>query len=262
MSIFDWICVILIFSASASGGYYPLLKREKSRSRQGIPSGESFTAGVFLALSLFIMFPAALHLFGKSFPAVNFPIAAIFIVIAFVFLLGIEQFSVNLRNIKGNDSDLSSPVIPIIMTAMIALPSFLLGAAIGISAMLQAEFILLAVLAHKGSAGFGLALTMARSTLTRIQTYILYLVFAVSTPLGIAVGADINRFLHTDTIMIVKAVILALASGVFLYMSTVHGLRRTPLVEHCSGVKGFSLMLAGLLITALVRLALGLAHAG
>lgn len=90
----------------------------------------------------------------------------------------------------------------------------------------------------------------------------LYLLFAVSTPSGILIGADIREFLRADTMVVVKAVILSLASGVFLYMSTVHGFRRTPLVRHCSGIKGSSLMLSGLILTALVRLVLGLAHAG
>jgi len=262
VNTFKWFSIFIIFFISVLGGSYPLFKRGKSRGKRGLPAGESFTAGVFLALSLFIMLPAGLHLFGKIFPDINYPLAAIFVVTAFLLLLALEHFSVKLRQKEEADADLSGPIISVIMTIMIAIPSFLLGAAIGISPELQAEFILIAVLAHKGSAGFGLALTMARSTLTRIQTYILYLVFALSTPFGIFIGADISEFLRGESVIAVKAVILSLAAGVFLYMSTVHGLRRTALVEHCSGIKGFSLMLSGLIITALVRLILGLAHAG
>ena len=262
MDEFKWFSVFLICFVAILGGCYPLIKREKSRSAYGLPAGESFTAGVFLALSLFIMLPAGLHLFGKSYPQVNYPLAVIFVVTTFLSLLALEQFSKKLKKLEHAESGLSGPIVPIIMTVMIAIPSFLLGAAIGISENLAAEFILIAVLVHKSSAGFGFALTMVRSTLTRAQTYMLYCLFAVSTPLGIVVGADIIEFLRGDTMVIVKAVILSLAAGVFLYMSTVHGLRRTPLVEHCSGVKGFSLMFLGLIITALVRLVLGLAHAG
>jgi len=244
------------------GGCYPLIKREKSRSERGLPAGESFTAGIFLALSLFIMLPAGLHLFGKLYHDTNYPLAAVFVATSFILLLALEQFSTKIRKSEERKSGLSGPVIPIIMTVMIAIPSFLLGTAIGISGKLAAEFILVAVLAYKGSAGFGLALTMVRSALTKVETYILYSTFAVSTPLGIIIGADIAKCLKGDTMMLVKAVILSLAAGVFLYMSIVHGLKRTPLVEHCAGVKGFSLMLTGLVITALVRLVLGLAHAG
>ena len=145
---------------------------------------------------------------------------------------------------------------------MIAIPSFLLGTALGVSRTFSAFFILVAILAHKGSAGFGLALTIVRSTLTRTQAYIVYGLFAISTPLGILVGADIHQFLRGDTMIIVKAFILSAAAGIFLYMCTLHGFRDTPLVKHCSGVKGFSIMLVGLILTALVRLILGLAHGG
>jgi len=262
MNAFKWFSIFIIFFVAILGGYYPLVKREKSRSKRGLPAGESFTAGIFLALSLFIMLPAGLYIFGKSFPDINYPLAAIFVVTAFLLLLALEHLSARLKQKEANDTDFSGPIIPIIMTAMIAIPSFLLGAAIGISPTLQAEFILIAVLAHKASAGFGLALTMVRSTLTKKQTYLLYFLFALSTPFGIFIGADISEFLRGDSITIVKAVILSLAAGVFLYMATIHGLRRTALVEHCSGIKGFSLMLLGLIITALIRLVLGLAHAG
>ncbi|MFH1441988.1 MAG: ZIP family metal transporter, partial [Candidatus Omnitrophota bacterium] len=194
---------------------------------------------------------------------VNYPLASITAILAFLFLLAVEHGAMHFKTSHtGEDSGLSDPIIPVIMTVMIAIPSFLLGTALGVSRTFSAVFILVAILAHKGSAGFGLALTMVRSRLTRNQAYVVYGLFAVSTPLGILVGADIHEFINGGTMIIVKAFILSLAAGVFLYMSTLHGFRDTPLVKHCCGIKGFSLMLAGLILTALIRLALGMAHGG
>jgi len=260
---FEWASLLLILSVAILGGYYPLTRRDKARGKDGFPAGESFTAGGFLALALTIMLPAGYHLFNKAFPDANYPLASIVAIVAFLLLLAIEHATMRLKGFCESDgTELSDPIIPVIMTVMIAIPSFLLGTALGVSRTFSAVFILVAILAHKGSAGFGLALTMVRSTLTRVQTYLVYGLFAVSTPLGILVGADIHKFLRGDTMVIVKAFILSSAAGIFLYMCTLHGFRETPLVKHCSGVKGFSIMLAGLILTALVRLVLGLAHAG
>jgi len=263
ITLFEWMSLLLILSVAILGGYYPLMRSDKARGGEGFPAGESFTAGVFLALGLTIMLPAGYHLFNKAFTKINYPIASIVAIASFLLLLAVEHVTVKLaKSHTGKDAGLSDPIIPIIMTVMIAIPSFLLGTALGVSRTFSAAFILVAILAHKGSAGFGLALTIVRSTLTRVQAYAVYGIFVISTPLGILVGADIHQFLKGDIMVIIKALILSAAAGIFLYMCTLHGFRDTPLVKHCSGIKGFSIMLAGLILTALVRLVLGLAHGG
>jgi zinc transporter ZupT len=146
------------------------------------------------------------------------------------------------------------------MTGMIAVPSFFLGAALGVSDTAAATFIFIAVLAHKGTAGFALALKMVRSTLTRKQTFFFYALFACSTPCGIIVGGEIHQYLVGTPMLIVKGIILSLAAGTFLYMSVLHELRHTPLIVHCNCKRGFVLMLFGFVVTAIVRLLLGEAH--
>lgn len=57
-----------------------------------------------------------------------------------------------------------------------------------------------------------------------------------------------------------KAIVLSTASGVFLFMGTLHEQKHAPLIINCCTAKGFSYMLAGLFITAAVRLLLGWAN--
>jgi len=257
MDTFQIVSFLCILIASIAGGFVPLTKRVQARSAESFPRGQAFTAGVFLALSLFIMLPAGLHLFQKVFPHIHYPLAVAVSLTAFLLLLAVEHWTHHM-----DSSELSSPIIPIIMTVMIAIPSFLLGTALGVSQTSAAIFIFIAVLAHKSSAGFGLALMMVKSRLTTMQTYLLYACFALATPIGIIVGADLHQWLKGEGLVLTKAIILSLASGVFLFMSTMHGLAHTPLIKHCTHRKGFLLMLIGLVLTALVRLVLGLAHAG
>lgn len=255
---FQWICLAAILAVTIAGGYLPLARPAVARQVRGFAMGQAFAAGVFLALSLTMMLPAGLHLLGKALPTVNFPLAALIAAMAFGLLLSLEHYTTRLA---GDDPQApSNPVIPVIMTVMIALPSFLLGAALGVSESRAAVMIAVAIMVHKGSAAFALALKMVRSTMRRPSVLILFALFALATPVGILVGEDLHRLLTGRTMWLVKGSILSLAAGVFLYMSTLHDLKNTPLIVDCRTVRGFSWMAAGFLLTALVRLLIGEAH--
>ncbi len=261
LTTFQWISLISILLVTFSGGYFPLFYREKAKRARGFPLGEAFTAGVFLALSLTLMLPSASHLLGNAFPDADYPIASIIVIAAFLLLLGLEHITKHIREIsEPTEYNLTPASIPIIMTVMIAIPSFFLGAALGVSATSAAVFIFVAIITHKSSAAFALALKMVRSTLTRKQTFIIFSLFAFSTPLGIFFGEEIHQYLSSHTMVVVKGSILSLAAGTFLYMATLHELTQAPLIKNCGSKKGFLLMLCGFVITALVRLLIGEAH--
>jgi len=130
----------------------------------------------------------------------------------------------------------------------------------GVSETSAAVFIWVAIAAHKSSAAFALALKMVRSTLSKNKTILIFSMFAISTPLGIIVGQDIHEIFSQNTMIIIKGTVLSLAAGTFLYMSTLHELGEAPLIKHCGKKKGFIIMLAGFIITALVRFLIGEAH--
>jgi zinc transporter ZupT len=262
------MAALAIFVAAVAGGLPPLLRERREDALPEFPRGQAFAAGVFLALSLLIMLPAATHWMGVAVPGLQFPVASLVAVLAFLGLLEFEHWLLHVRaaGLPGaEDSDQplpSPPILPVLLTVLIGIPSFFLGVALGISADLFAILlILVAVLAHKGSAGFALALAMVRSTLPRPAVWTLYLVFALATPVGVFVGGDLERFLGGEALALIKATVLSLASGVFLYLATLHEMRHAPLLTTCSGLRGFLLLLAGFGLTALVRIALGLAQA-
>lgn len=151
-------------------------------------------------------------------------------------------------------------MLPVIMTLMIAVPSFFLGAALGVSGTSAVIFIFIAIMAHKGSAGFALGLKLGKSSLSRNTALLIFICFVISTPLGILVGGELKEILSGQIMVITKATILSLATGVFLYMSTLHELRSTPLITVCCSRKGFILLVTGFVLTALIRLLLGEAH--
>jgi len=259
---FQWILLICIVIVAFIGGYAPLFKREEAQRQSGFSLGQAFAAGVFLALCLTIMLPAAFQLLRQAFPDVHYPIASIIAILAFLFLLALEQVAKAMiaSATESQDTYRSPASIPIVMTVMMMIPSFFLGTALGFSDPTGAFLIFVAIVAHKGTAAFALALQMVRSTLTRPQVFVTFGLFALATPFGILVGGDVREFLMGETMVVVKGVIFAFAAGTFLYMGTIHEMEHAPLIEHCSTRRGFVAMLTGFALTALIRLLLGEAH--
>jgi len=258
---FQLLSIVLIVAITIVGGFYPLFRQASAQKRGSFPQGQAFAAGVFLALAFVMMLPNSIQMFAKVYPKAVFPIPALLAVTSFLILLAMAHLAQRRELNDCNGTLVLSGTLPVILTVMIAIPSFLLGTALGISEGMAAIMILLAILAHKGSAAFALALAMVRSELTRLSTFVLFTAFAASTPLGVIIGADIHEHLSGHTMLLVKGTILSLAAGVFVFMATLHEMEHSPLIVQCRKVKGFTAMLFGLSITALVVLLMGLARA-
>lgn len=269
LSSIQIVYLVAIFLSAVAGGFLPLAKPQRVRESDGFPGGEAFSSGVFLALSLLMMLPSSFMLFRQVEPDVEYPIASIIAVSAFLILLAIEHLTGQVVRGKQQQEDPaqvdpaqvdSTPaLIPLLLTAMIAAPSFFLGVALGVSDGVQAMLIFIAIILHKSTAGFALALTMVRSTLSRRQAMILFLSFALMTPLGVVLGG-FTRELQPDWLPLFKACVLALGAGTFLYMGTLHELKRAPMIKCCHHPRCFVMMVIGFALTALVRWIVGEAH--
>lgn len=252
------ICILLV---TLAGGYLPFARPDRSQGGEGFPLGEAFSSGVFLALALTMMLPSSFAVFRQTLPDVNYPVGSVIAIVAFLLLLAAEHLSghVTAKSAAASHSKYLPAVIPITMTVMIAVPSFFLGTALGISTPAGATLIFIAIMLHKGTAAFALALAMNRSTLSQPRAMLLFAVFALSTPIGILLGGEVHTHLAGGGTL-VKGVFLALGAGTFLYMGTLHELKHSPMIEHCCRRSCFVAMFAGLAVTALVRFIVGEAH--
>ena len=134
---------------------------------------------------------------------------------------------------------------------MLSFHSFLAGAALGISGSLSVFIvILLAIIAHKWAASFSLAVHINKSQLPFNIAVLLFLVFALMTPLGILMGDLIQNTLHSY--QLIEPVFSSLAAGTFLYLGTLHGLERAVMVKKCCDLKHFRYVMLGFAIMALV----------
>ena len=256
---FSWFSIVIIIVATVSGGLPPLRAKEPEPDRY--PMSEAFASGVFLALALVMMLPSSFQLFQRVMPDAKEPIASIIAVAAMLGLLGISHA------VKHLDQDMhegaqgpSRPLIPILMTVMIAIPSFFLGAALGVSDTAQAVLLLIAILLHKSSAAFALALKLTDSSLSVAGTRLVFGLFVLATPAGIFFGSLLDGRMGAEGLLLVRACVLAMAAGTFLFMGTLHDLQSTPLIKRCRHWRGFAAMLAGLGLTICARVLIGEAH--
>jgi len=88
-----------------------------------------------------------------------------------------------------------------------------------------ALIIFLAIMAHKSTAGFALGVSLVRNGIPRRRAWGLLWFFAVTTPVGIGVGALLDQALDGPGQVAFEATFLALAAGTFAYVATLDILR-------------------------------------
>ncbi|MDG2304592.1 MAG: ZIP family metal transporter [Candidatus Binatia bacterium] len=259
---FQWFSLFVIVLATMGGGWAPLSRpRDQTKEAEGYPLGEAFAAGIFLALSLTMMLPASYTLLARALPGLNFPIASLIAIVSMLVLLGLTHMIRHLEeDLETDASQGASPIVPVIMTVMIAIPSFFLGAVLGVSDTKQALLILIAILLHKTSAAFALALKLSESSLARSRARIVFGFFVSATPIGILAGSFAGSELAANAVILARGVLLAMAAGTFLFMGTLNELQSTPMIRRCRHWRGFTAMLLGLGLTTAARWLLGEAH--
>ena len=129
---------------------------------------------------------ASFHIFERALPDVNEPIASLIAIVSMLILLAVSHLVRHLeQDVNEGENHGGNPSVPIIMTVMIAFPSFFMGAALGVSETREALIILIAILLHKSSAAFALALKLTSSSLSAVRARTVFALFVLATPVGI-----------------------------------------------------------------------------
>ncbi len=236
-----------ILLLSLASGYLPFHRRTKNgQATNDFPFGEALACGVFLGAGLIHMLGDANMGFIEA--GINYPIAFVLCGCMFLFLLLLEHIGTELKHHTAH----SSNAIAILSVIMLAMHSLLEGTALGIgSDYAEIAILFFAIIAHKWAASFALSLQINKSSLSLLYKTLLFLLFAIMTPLGVSFGLFIH---HLTDSHIALAVFNALAAGTFLYIGTLHGLSRAVLVQRCCDLKEFSLVIVGFALMATVAL--------
>jgi len=239
------ISIVLVLMTALIAGAYPFFKKITTAKAVSFPIGESLAAGVFLGAGLMHMLGDA----SNDFYSLNYhyPFAFMIAGLMFLFLLLLEHIG---REIVAHEGEASN-TFAVLATLMLSIHSFLMGAALGLSGTVSVTImILLAILAHKWAASFSLAVQINKSHFSTKMNVLLFLFFALMTPLGIVCATFAKHVLIQYPL--IEPILNALAAGTFLYLGTLHGLEQATLVKRCCDLNRFYFVIIGFAMMALV----------
>jgi zinc transporter ZupT len=252
VSLIDYkiIAGILIFLTSLVAVIYPIKIRAHPGHRPSLELADAFASGIFLGAALFHMLPDAIHDFSALLGNTTYPWPELLCALGFLILLFLERLSESFSATKKRAS-----FMPYMMTLILIIHSLIEGTALGINTTLaSASIIFLAIIAHKGSESFALAIILNRSQLSLIKIIIIIGFFSFMTPLGIAIGTTSTTFLQYHLTQWLTAGFTAFAAGTFLYMSTLHHINHHHHMHEAENMMEFLFLLIGLMLMAILAM--------
>lgn len=243
---------LFIFLVSLIAVIYPIRARIYPAHNRVLELGDAFASGIFLGAALFHMLPDAILSFAEIMPNVHYPLAESFCAAGFLLLLFLERLAhYSAHDASHSQNHLHS--LPYMLAVILVIHSLIEGAALGVNAtMATATIIFVAIIAHKGSESFALAVILNRSQLSLKSIIITVVVFALMTPLGIGLGTSLTTVLHSQTGAILTAGFNAFAAGTFLYMSTLHHINHHHRINEAESLLEFLFLVIGLVIMAVI----------
>lgn len=234
-------CFILLISLVS--GYLPF--KRFSTETVDFPYSEAFACGVFLGAGLIHMLGDANEAFIIA--GVDYPMAFLICGLMFLLLLLLEHIGTELTQHRTSNNS-----IVILSVLMLSVHSLLEGAALGISQDYAGTSILFfAIIAHKWAASFALSLQINKSSLVFSSRLLLFVFFALMTPVGTLFGLFVQHHANSNYLI---GVFNALAAGTFLYIGTLHGLNRAIMIRSCCNLKEFMLVIIGFTLMAVVAI--------
>ena len=221
-----WAAIIALVGGIGVFGPWLVARRGKNSA---IAYGNSFAGGVLLAAGLIHLLADAHDGFATAYPDLDYPAAFAVATLAFILVLGLERVVPRALEVRDEGGDLEAAamlgasegggIAPYLLLLTLSIHSLIAGVTLGISSAAGAGVLLIAILAHKGAAGFALGSTFREAAVPLRTRVPALLVFVGSTPLGVILGgAAIDLF--GDGSGAAVAWFKAVAAGTFLYVAT------------------------------------------
>lgn len=233
-----------IFIVIVAAGWYPFKKRHK-KGHLDFPIGETLATGVFLGAAILHLLPEADKMLQHM--GYQYPFAYVITGLTFLLFLWFEHLGKELYQQKNSNH----PAFAILAWIMLSIHSLVLATALGFSENYSVAIMLfLAIITHKWAESFAISVQLNKSSMSHKTNLLLFLSFALMTPLGIFLGMDIESEVKTKSL--IDPILVSVSAGTFLYLGTLHGLERCVMVQRCCNLRYFSFVIIGFILMAAV----------
>jgi zinc transporter 1/2/3 len=264
--------VAVILAMGVLGGLLPWrLGGGKAEAAEGgfdlLSLGNCFAGGVIIAAGFVHLLGDAAGGFADAYPDVDFPWPFAIAAASFIAILGIERVAPRLaEQVDGLDhggdpeatvisAAASGAAFPYLLLLTLSIHSVIAGLALGTQGSASGfTIILVAILAHKGSAAFALGVSMHRTGIPRPRAVPLILGFAAMTPLGVLLGVLLTAFATSDAEARFEVWFDAIAAGTFLYIGALDIIREEFIPARHGRRRRFLAAGTGLLVMTLVAI--------
>lgn len=250
--LYKLAAAVLIFLVALLAIIYPIKSRALPKHSHFLELADAFASGIFLGAALFHMLPDAIDDFLSMPITRHYPLAEFICAAGFLILLLMERLShySNETPEKNHTTRLSY-----MLAVILIVHSLIEGTVLGVNSTLSTAFIIfIAIVAHKGSESFALAVVLQRSELSLSKIINLIILFSLMTPLGISLGAALTHSLKISHGELLIASFNAFAAGTFLYMSTLHHINHHQRQHEQESLFEFVALVIGLTVMGLLAI--------
>ena len=255
VSMFKIIAFFLVFATGLLGGLVSKWLSVSQKSDLIFSLGNAFAGGVFLGAGLIHMMPDAQEGFSDL-TASGYPWFAVVCCVGFLLILFLEKVAMRHSHSHTDPSMFPGNLVlyPYVLMIVLSVHSVIMGIALGTEVRIaQVAVILIAIVAHKGTAAFSLTVSLLRGSVRRGRVILLVILFSAMTPLGILLGVGFMALLTGRAEKIFEAGFDALAAGTFLYVALLDILQEEFSV-HTHRLLKFAFVFGGLAVMAIVAI--------
>jgi len=255
------LAILVILLTAILGGLAAMRTRRARDADRLFALGSLFGAGVFLGAGLIHVLPDSVGLFAQLYPGIDYPVPFAIAAIGLIAVLAVDRLGHWLQaradTVRHAGDGASGTASAMILLMVLSFHSILAGAALGVEdSAANSLVLLLAVVAHKGSAAFALTSGLLRAgpagdSPRRVR--VLLMLFAVMTPLGILLGTGLQATLDGNAARIAETLFDAFAAATFVYVATLEIIGPEFRAHGRSSAK-LGALTAGLAVMALVAL--------
>ena len=221
LSTLKVLAALFIFLIGLLGALIARRMMTGDTTRPAIGIANCFAGGVFLAAGLIHVLPDSQDDLATACPSLDYPLFGLLACGSLAAMIVIDQIGHSAMRRRGRSDQIRTSAISAgVLFLILSIHSIITGISLGIEpAGVAAMALLLAVLAHKGTAAFALGLKV-REVTPGGSMYIRQMVgFALTTPLGVLIGLYLMLQLPESDSALFEGIFDAIAAGTFLYVA-------------------------------------------